>query len=85
MTEETDRLQKLISIATDLKISGELRTEAITQLGGIGTHAALVALLDLVSDETFTKKERTLALKQAGKILNPNRPWRYFLWSRGRS
>ena len=73
MEEETKRLQKLVAIATDLKISGELRTEAITQLGRIGTHAALVALLDIVANEALTSGERILALKQSEKILKSGR------------
>ena len=85
MAEETDRLQKLIAIATDLKISSELRTHAITQLGRIGTQAALVALLDMVANEALTIGERIMALKQAEKILKPGRQaWWYPLKPRGR-
>ena len=86
MTEETNRLQKLVAIATDLTISGELRTSAITQLGGIGTHAALVALLDMVANEALPWEERLLTLKQAEKILKAGRQaWWYSLKPRGRS
>jgi hypothetical protein len=73
--EDTERLQKLTSIATDKEISRELRTRAIIQFGSIGTHAALVALLNLVADETSVWEERMLALKQAEKILKPQRSW----------
>jgi hypothetical protein len=66
---EENRLQKLVEIATDLKIPDELRNQAITQLGMAGTRAALVALLDMVANETLTWKERMLALKQAEKVL----------------
>ena len=85
MAEETDRLHKLVTIATDLNISRELRTRAITQLGKIGTHAALVALLNLVADETFVWEERMLALKQAERTLKPQQPWWHFLKPRSRS
>jgi hypothetical protein len=78
MAEDTDRLQKLISIATDKEISRELRTRAIIQLGSIGTHAALVALLNLVADETSVWEERMLALRQAEKTLKPQRPWWHY-------
>ena len=78
MAEGTNRLQKLVAIATDLTISGELRTQAITQLGSIGTHAALVALLDMVANEALTWEERMLALKQAEKILKPERQARWY-------
>ena len=86
MDEETESLQKLVDIATDLKISGELRIRAIIQLGRIGGHAALVALLDMVANEALTVGERILALKQAGRILKPGRQaWWYSLKPRGRS
>ena len=78
--EETNRLQKLVAIATDLTISSEFRTQAITQLGSIGTYAALVALLDMVANEALTWEERMLVLKQAEKILKPERQaWWYSL------
>jgi HEAT repeat protein len=85
MAEESDRLQKLITIATDLNISRELRTRAIIQLGRIGTHEALEALLNLVGDEAFVWEERMLALKQAERIIKPQQPWWYFLKPRSRS
>ena len=85
MTEDTDQLQKLISIATDKEISRELRTKAIIQLGSIGSHAALVALLNLVADETSIWEERMLALKQAEKTLKPQRPWWHSFKPRSRS
>ena len=86
MSEESDRLQKLIAIATDLSISSELRARSIAQLGRIGTHAALVALSNMVANEALTWEERMLALKQAEKILKSGRQaWWYSLKSRGRS
>ena len=86
MTEETNRLQKLVAIAADLTISGELRTSAITQLGEIGTHAALLALLNVVANEALLWEERMLALKQAEKILKAGRHvWWYSLKPRGRN
>ena len=85
MTEGTDILQKLIAIATDLQISRELRARAIAQLGEIGTHEALVALLDLVANEAFAWEERMFALRRVEKILRPKQPWWYSLWPRGQS
>ena len=84
MTEETDRLQKLINIASDLKIPGELRFKAITQIGTMGTHEALVALLDVVGNKAVTREERLLALKQAARILGAGRPWWHSLKPRVR-
>jgi len=86
MAEETDRLQKLVTIATDLTISSELRAHAAAQLGRLGTHAALVALLDIVANEALTWEERMLALKQAEKILKSGRQaWWHPLKPRTRS
>ncbi len=73
MTEEANKLQKLVAIATDLGVSSEIRTQAITQLGRISTQASLVALLDMVAIETLTWEERMLAIKQAEKILKSGR------------
>ncbi len=86
MTEETEQLQKLIGIATDLSISSELRAHAITQVTRVGTHEALVALLDIVANEALTWEERMLALKQSERILKSGRQgWWYSLRVRRRS
>ncbi|MFC1871177.1 hypothetical protein ACFLYF_02080 [Chloroflexota bacterium] len=76
--DETDRLQKLVTIATDLTISGEIRTQAILQLGKIGSHEALVALLDMVGNESLMWEERMRALKQAERILKSGRQSRWY-------
>ena len=73
MSEQTDELNKLIAIANDLKLSARLRSEAIEQLGNIGTHEALRALLDLAAREESIKGDRELALKQATKIIRSGR------------
>jgi hypothetical protein len=69
MVEQTDELKKLGAVATDLELSSELRTKAVKLIGDLGTHKALLALLDLVANERLTKKEREFALKQAGEII----------------
>jgi len=69
MAEQPDELKKLVSIATDLKIAGELRTKAIELIGNIGTHEALLALLGLVANEGLIKREREFALKRAQEII----------------
>ena len=69
MTEHPDELKKLSAIATDLELPSQLRTKAIEQLGAIGSHEALLALLDLAANERLITKERDLALKQARKII----------------
>lgn len=69
MAEQTDELKKLGAVAIDLELSSELRTKAIKLIGNVGTHKALLALLDLVANERLTKKEREFALKKAGEII----------------
>jgi len=69
MAEKPDELKKLIAVATDLVLSAKLRTKSIELIGRIGSHEALLALLNLVSNEQLTKRERELALKQAREII----------------
>ena len=69
MSEQINELTKLTSIATDLSLSRELRVKAIEQIGRIGSHEALLALLDIVANEGLVRDDRTLALKQAGQII----------------
>ena len=69
MAEQPDELKKLVTVATDLVLSAELRIKAIGLIGSIDSHDALLALLSLVADERLTKLERELALKRAGKIV----------------
>ena len=69
MAEKPDELKKLMSIATDLQLTADLRINAIKQLGKIGTHEALLALLELAGNERLIRKERDIALKQARGIL----------------
>ena len=42
---------------------------AIEQLGSLGTHEALLALLDLVANTGLVRAERELALKRAREIV----------------
>jgi len=69
MQEQTSELKKLAAIAADLELPAELRTNAIEQLGRIGSHEALLVLLDIVASEKRVLKERDLALKQARGII----------------
>ena len=69
MSEQPNELKKLVAIATDSELSTRLRTDAIELIGNIGTHEALLALLDLVAYEKLIKGERELALKQAREII----------------
>ncbi len=69
MSEQANELQKLVTIASDLGLPVELRVKAIEQLGRMGTHEALRTLLDIAANEKLIRKERELALKQAGAII----------------
>lgn len=73
MPEQLDELKKLVAIATDLGLSIELRTRATKSIGKIGTHEALLALLELVANEKLAKGERELALKHARDIIRSSR------------
>ncbi len=73
MSELPNQLEKLNAIATDLELSADLRIKAIELLGRIGTHEALLALLELAGNERLIGKERDLALKQAREIIKSGR------------
>ncbi len=62
-------IKKLAAIATDMDLSGGIRTNAIKNMGNIGTRDALLALLELVANEKLNPGERKLALKQAERII----------------
>ena len=68
MAEMPDELKKLAAITSDLEFASELRTQAIEQLGTIGSHEALLILLEIVANDRLTK-ERELALERAKKIV----------------
>jgi HEAT repeat protein len=69
MAEQPDELKKLAAITSDMEFTADLRTKAIDQLGSIGSHEALLILLDIVANERLTTKERELALERAKKII----------------
>ena len=73
MPEQSDELKKLMNIASDLELSSELRIKATKLVGHIGTHEALLALLELAGNERLIKKEREFAVKQAREIIKSGR------------
>ena len=74
MSEQvTSELQKLSAIATDMDLIAKLRTQSIQSIGDVGTHEALLTLLDLVANEKLNANERDLALKQARNIIKRSR------------
>ena len=66
-------MQKLHNIAVDMDLSGDIRNNAIKSIGSIGTHDALLTLLDLVANEKLNTDEREFALKQAKNIVKASR------------
>jgi len=73
MAEQPAELKKLVAVATDLGLSVELRIKATELIGDIGTHEALLALLDVAGNEHLTTAERQLALKHARGIVKSER------------
>jgi len=69
MAERHSELSKLVAIATDLELASKLRTKATEMIGNIGTHEALLALLELAANDVLIKQERELALKYARDII----------------
>ncbi len=69
MAEKPSELTKLVTIATDLQLAAALRTKAIEQMGSLGTHEALLALLELAANTGLIRTEREFALKQAREII----------------
>ena len=69
MAGSSNELKKLSAIASDLGLSAELRTKSIELIGNIGTHDALLVLLDLAANEELIKEERDLALEHAREII----------------
>ncbi len=65
----TDELRKLASIATDMSLSAKMRDQAVNQLGELGTHEALLVLLNMAANDRLNKEERDLALKKARDII----------------
>lgn len=73
MAEQSNELKKLATIATDLELSAALRTKSIELIGNIGTHDALLILLDLAATKELIKEERDFALKHAREIIKSGR------------
>ncbi len=73
MSEKLDELQKLSTIATDMELVTKLRNQAVEAIGDIGTHEALLALLNLAANEKLSFNERDLALKRARGIVKAGR------------
>jgi hypothetical protein len=74
MSEQiNNELKKLMAIARDLELAVDLRSKAIEQIGKIGTHDALLALLDIAANDNATIDERDMALKYAREVIKSSR------------
>jgi hypothetical protein len=69
----SDELKKLASIATDMQLVNKMRVQAIDQLGVLGSHEALLVLLNLAANDKLNSDERDLALKKAREIVRKGR------------
>jgi len=73
VAEHPTEIKKLTTIASDLELPSALRIKAIEQLGNIGTHEALLALLELAANEELIAEERELTLKHAREVIMSGR------------
>jgi len=73
MAEQANELKKLATIAADLGLSAALRIQSIELIGSIGTHDALLILLDLAANRELIKEERDIALQHASEIIKSGR------------
>lgn len=71
--QQSDELKKLAAIAADLGHLADLRVKATELLGNIGTHEALLVLLEPAGNERLPVEERDLALKKAREIIKTGR------------
>jgi hypothetical protein len=69
----TDELKKLANIATDMQLDGKMRSQAINLLSQIGSHEALLVLLNLAANDKLNVDDRDLALKRARDIVKKAR------------
>ena len=71
--QKPDELKKLATIASDMELSGKMRSQAIDQIGEIETHEALLILLSLAANDRLNVDDRDHALKQARNIVRKGR------------
>ena len=69
MSERPHEVKKLADIASDRELPADLRIKAIEQLGNIGSHESLLALLELAANQDLVAEERDFALQEAREIV----------------
>ena len=70
MTETSEEVEKLKTLATNKQLYSYERENAIRALGDIGNKEAALALLDVANDRGLYSYERELALSKARQILS---------------
>lgn len=69
MSDQPGELKKLAAIAADMELSSNIRVKVLESIGRIGTHEALLALLEIAGNEGLLRQERELALKLSLQIV----------------
>jgi hypothetical protein len=64
-----EELKKMAKIATDMQIPAKMRDHAVEQIGSIGSHEALLVLLNMAANEHLNKELRDLAVRKARDII----------------
>jgi hypothetical protein len=64
-----EELKKMAKIATDMQLPSKMREQAVSQLGEIGSHEALLVLLNMAANERLNKELRDLAVRKARDII----------------
>ncbi len=67
--ERSEELRELVAAATNFNYSMKLRTVAVESIGRMGTHEALLALLEMAGNDQLSKKERELIIKLASNLI----------------
>ena len=62
-------LKKMAKIATDMQLPAKMREQAVSQMGDIGTHEALLVLLNMAANDRLNKELRDLAVRKARDII----------------
>ena len=68
-SERSDELRDLYTAATNLNFPQKLRTDAVESIASMGTHEALLALLEMAGNDQLSKKERELIIKLAQNLI----------------
>ena len=68
-SERSDELKDLVTAATNLNFPQRLRMDAVESIASMGTHEALLALLEMAGNDKLSKKEREVIIKLAQNLI----------------